>query len=198
MRRVSASCWGRCSASGLGSWLALKAAAGAGGRAVPEGAQCQCRGVVLAPIFVLWFGLWHHVQDRPGRDARAVHGFLQYLSGACVTSTRRSLPNARLLRAKPASLLRHVYLPSATTWILSSLRVSIGFAVTGAVIGEYLGSTVGIGHAIAEAEGNFESVGVFAGLVVLSAFVLLLDAGINLLERRLLVWRPQQAVAEAA
>ena len=87
-------------------------------------------------------------------------------------------------------MLRHVYLPAAATWILSSLRASIGFAVIGAVVGEYLGSAAGIGHRIAEADGLFDAVGVFAGMTVLSAFVLLLDGCVSLLERRLVTWRP--------
>ena len=101
------------------------------------------------------------------------------------------LQNARLLGATRFHLLRHVYLPSAASWIFSSLRTSIGFAVIGAVVGEYLGSAAGLGYLIAQAEGVFDTTGVFAGMVVLMAFVLVLDALVGALERRLLVWRPQ-------
>ncbi len=62
--------------------------------------------------------------------------------------------------------------------------------MTGAVVGEYLGSAAGIGHVIAQAEGSFDAVGVFAGLTVLGLFVLLLDAGISVVEHRVIVWRP--------
>jgi NitT/TauT family transport system permease protein len=106
------------------------------------------------------------------------------------------LANARLLRARGSLLLRHVYLPSAAQWILSSLRASIGFAVTGAVVGEYLGSAAGIGHVIAQAEGSFDSVGVFAGLFVLGAFVLVLDGVISFIENRVIVWRPRHDQAD--
>ena len=96
-----------------------------------------------------------------------------------------------LLNVITGLLLRHVYLPSAAQWILSSLRASIGFAVTGAVVGEYPGSSAGIGHVIAQAEGSFDAVGVFAGLALLGAFVLCLDGVISLVENRVIVWRPK-------
>jgi NitT/TauT family transport system permease protein len=101
------------------------------------------------------------------------------------------LVNTRLLRARGSLLLRHVCLPSAAQWILSSLCASIGFALTRAVVGEYLGSAAGIGHVIAQAEGSFDAVGVFAGLFVLGVFVLVLNGIISVAENRLIVWRPK-------
>jgi NitT/TauT family transport system permease protein len=103
--------------------------------------------------------------------------------------------NARILGAGQRSLLRHVYLPAAESWILSSLRASVGFAIIGAIIGEYLGSSAGLGHVIAQAEGLFDATGVFAGIVVLAAFVLVLDRLLDLVEHRLIAWRPT-AVAD--
>jgi NitT/TauT family transport system permease protein len=102
------------------------------------------------------------------------------------------LANARLLKASKWALLKHVYLPSAASWITSSLRVSVGLAVMGAVVAEYLGSSSGLGHMIAQSEGVMDATGVFAGLVLLSTFVVVLDAMVDRLEKRLLVWRPQQ------
>ena len=101
------------------------------------------------------------------------------------------LANARLLKASRMSLLRHVYVPSATSWILSSLRASVGMAVMGAIVAEYLGSSAGLGHLIAQAEGVFDATGVFSGIVVLSAFVIVLDRSVDALEGKLLVWRPK-------
>ncbi|MGY3075221.1 ABC-type nitrate/sulfonate/bicarbonate transport system permease component [Bradyrhizobium sp. LM6.10] len=62
--------------------------------------------------------------------------------------------------------------------------------MVGAVVGEYLGSAAGLGYLIQQAEGIFDVAGVFAGMFVLSAFVILIDFGVTLVERRLLVWRP--------
>src|SRR6266516_4020229 len=94
-----------------------------------------------------------------------------------------------MLGMSERQLLRHVYWPSALSWMFSSLHTSVGFAVVGAVVGEYLGSAAGLGYLIQQAEGVF----VFAGMFVLSAFVILIDMGVTLVERRLLVWRPAAA-----
>ena len=70
---------------------------------------------------------------------------------------------------------------------------ALGFALVGAVVGEYLGAAAGLGYLIHEAEGVFDVTGVFAGMIVLAAFVLLVDALVGRLERRLLAWRPPAA-----
>jgi NitT/TauT family transport system permease protein len=77
--------------------------------------------------------------------------------------------------------------------MFSSLHTSVGFAVVGAVVGEYLGSAAGLGYLIQSAEGNFDVDGVFAGMVVLAVFVLIIDALVSMAERHLLVWRPVAA-----
>jgi NitT/TauT family transport system permease protein len=90
-------------------------------------------------------------------------------------------------------LMRHVYWPSALSWMFSSLHTAVGFAVVGAVVGEYLGSAAGLGYIIQQAEGVFDVAGVFAGMLVLAAFVIGIDALVTLAERRLLIWRPGAA-----
>ncbi len=103
------------------------------------------------------------------------------------------LDNGRMLGMSERQLTRHVYWPSALSWMFSSLHTSVGFAVVGAVVGEYLGSAAGLGYLIQQAEGVFDVAAVFAGMFVLSAFVILIDMGVTLVERRLLVWRPVAA-----
>src|SRR6266478_5068772 len=102
------------------------------------------------------------------------------------------LANARMLGMNDRALMRHVYWPSALSWMFSSLHTSVGFAVVGAVVGEYLGSAAGLGYLIQQAEGIFDVAGVFAGMFILAAFVLVIDAAVTLVERRLLVWRPDR------
>ena len=85
------------------------------------------------------------------------------------------LDNGRMLGMSERQLMRHVYWPSALSWMFSSLHTSVGFAVVGAVVGEYLGSAAGLGYLIQQAEGVFDVAGVFAGMFVLSAFVILID-----------------------
>jgi NitT/TauT family transport system permease protein len=74
--------------------------------------------------------------------------------------------------------------------MFSSLHTSVGFAVVGAVVGEYLGSAAGLGYLIQQAEGVFDVAGVFAGMFVLAAFVIVIDTLVTITEKRLLVWRP--------
>ena len=105
------------------------------------------------------------------------------------------LANARMLGMNERQLMRHVYWPSALSWMFSSLHTSVGFAVVGAVVGEYLGSAAGLGYLIQQAEGVFDVAGVFAGMFVLAAFVIAIDTLVTMVEKRLLVWRP--AVGDA-
>jgi len=99
------------------------------------------------------------------------------------------LANARMLGMNERQLLRHVYLPSALSWVFSSLHTSVGFALVGAVVGEYLGSAAGLGYRISQAEGVLDVTGVFSGMLVLAVFVVVIDIFVTLIERRLLAWK---------
>ena len=81
--------------------------------------------------------------------------------------------------------------------MFSSLQTAIGFALVGAVVGEYLGAWAGLGYRIAQAEGVFDTTGVFAGMLILTAFVITIDALVSAVERRLLAWRPAPAQTTA-
>lgn len=145
--------------------------------------------VVLAPIFLLWFGLGIWSKVAFGVTLVFFIVFFNTLEG--VKGVDRVLvDNARMLGAKESHLLRHVFVPSALTWIFSSLHISVGFAITGAVVGEYLGASAGVGYAIAQAQGVFDTRGVFAGMFILMVVVLVVDVLVNRLERYLLRWRP--------
>ena len=145
--------------------------------------------VVLAPIFTLWLGLGIWSKVALGVTLVFFIVFFNVYQGVKEVSTT-VLDNGRMLGMNDRQLMRHVYWPSALSWMFSSLHTSVGFAVVGAVVGEYLGSAAGLGYLIHEAEGIFEVAGVFAGMFVLSAFVILLDFGVTLVEQRLLAWRP--------
>lgn len=145
--------------------------------------------VVLAPIFLLWFGLGIWSKVAFGFTLVFFIVFFNTLEG--VKSVDHVLvDNARMLGATEKQLLRHVFIPSALTWIFSSLHISVGFAITGAVVGEYLGASGGVGYAIAQAQGVFDTKGVFAGMFILMIVVLIVDLAVNRFERYLLRWRP--------
>jgi sulfonate transport system permease protein len=147
--------------------------------------------VVLAPIFALWLGLGIWSKVALGFTLVFPIVFFNVYQGVKEVSPA-ILANARMLGMTERQLMRHVYWPSALSWMFSSLHTAIGFAMVGAVVGEYLGSAAGLGYVIQQAEGVFDVAGVFAGMIVLTAFVLTLDRLVTLAERRLLVWRPME------
>ncbi|MBM3548462.1 MAG: ABC transporter permease [Alphaproteobacteria bacterium] len=146
--------------------------------------------VVLAPIFMLWFGLGIWSKVALGFTLVFFIVFFNVYQGVREVSPT-ILANARMLGMNERQLLRHVYWPAALTWMFSSLHTSVGFALVGAVVGEYLGSSAGLGYKIHEAESVFDVTGVFAGMVILAVFVIIIDTIVTAIENRLLIWRPQ-------
>jgi NitT/TauT family transport system permease protein len=148
--------------------------------------------VILAPIFLLWFGLGIWSKVALGVTVVVFVVFFNTYRGVREVD-RVIIDNARMLGASERQLIRHVLIPSALTWIFSSLHLSIGLAIISVVVGEYLGASSGIGYMIAQSEGVFDTTGVFAGMTVLACGVLLVGDLINRLERRLLRWKPDRA-----
>lgn len=145
--------------------------------------------VILGPIFVVWFGLGIWSKVMLGVTLVFCIVFFNVFQGVREVSPN-ILASARMLGANSRQLLRTVYLPSATSWVFSSLHTSVGMAFVGAVIGEYLGSARGVGYLILQAEAVFDVSAVFAGIIVLTIFALLLDWCVTLIEKRLLIWKP--------
>lgn len=105
---------------------------------------------------------------------------------------RAMIANAQILGASQWQLTTSVVIPSAMSWILASLHVSFGFALVGAVVGEFLGSKQGIGLLISTAQGAFNANGVFAAMIILAVMALVAEFGITLIENRLVKWKPAQ------
>jgi NitT/TauT family transport system permease protein len=145
--------------------------------------------VVLAPIFALWFGLGIASKVALGVTLVFFIVFFNVYQGVRDVN-QNVLSNAKMLGMNERQLLRHVYWPSALGWVFSSLHTSVGFALVGAVVGEYLGSAAGLGYLIHQAEGVFDVTGVFAGMAILMVFVIIIDSIVTLVENRLLVWKP--------
>ncbi len=144
--------------------------------------------VVLAPLFLLWFGLG--IWSKVALAVTLVFFVMFFNTYQGVRDASRVLiDNVRMLGATERQLVRHVLIPSALTWIFSSLQTSLGFAMVGAVVGEYLGATRGLGYVIAQAEGTFDTTGVFAGMTVLGMVVVIVSAVVSRFERWLLKWK---------
>jgi NitT/TauT family transport system permease protein len=106
--------------------------------------------------------------------------------------------NARILGASRMQVIRNVVIPSAMTWIIASLHVAFGFAVIGAIVGEVLGAQHGLGVLITDSQNNFNTDGIFAGMIIIGLIALIAEWLISLLERRLLAWRPQMSSEASA
>ena len=177
-----------------GLWLALSPMAAAIADPFIKALNSMPR-VILAPIFAVWFGLGIASKVALGVTLVFFVVFFNVYQGVKEVSPV-VLANARMLGASSKQLLRHVYLPSATSWVFSSLHTSVGLAFVGAVVGEYLGSSRGVGYLILQAEGAFDINTVMAGILVLTVFALLLDGAVGRIEKRLMKWQPQASETE--
>lgn len=151
--------------------------------------------VVLGSIFIIIFGLgmWSKVA------LAVVMVFFVVFGNAfqgVIEADRNLIANAYILGATKRQVTYTVVIPSALSWILASLHVSFGFALVGAVVGEFLGSRHGIGLLIATAQGSFNAAGVFAAMIVLAVVALGAEYLLTLLENKLLKWRPAQFVEQ--
>ena len=178
----------------IGLWLALSPTASAILDPYIKAVNAMPR-VILAPIFFVWFGLGIASKVALGVTLVFFIVFFNVYQGVREVSPV-VLANARMLGASPRQLLRHVYVPSAMSWVFASLHNSVGLAFVGAVVGEYLGSAKGVGYLIHQAEGFFDMNTVVAGILLLTAFALLLDWAVGLAEKRLMVWQPRTVETE--
>ena len=145
--------------------------------------------VVLGSVFVIALGL-----GMASKIALAVVMVFFVVFGNAFQGVREAdrylIANAQILGASRRQITTSFVIPSALSWILASLHVSFGFALVGAVVGEFLGSKQGIGLLISTAQGAFNASGVFAAMIVLAVVALAADYLLTWLEKRLLKWRP--------
>jgi NitT/TauT family transport system permease protein len=147
--------------------------------------------IVLGSVFVVAFGL-----GLPSKVALAVVlvFFVVFFNAFQGTREvdRNLIANARILGASSGQVTRQVVLPSALTWIIASLHSSFGFALIGAIVGEFLGATKGLGLLVRQSQDTFNMDGVFGAMLIMAVIALIAEAGISMLESRLLSWRPPQ------
>jgi NitT/TauT family transport system permease protein len=147
--------------------------------------------IVLGSVFVLMFGL--------GLESKVILVVVLVFFGVFFNAfqgtrevDRNFIANAAILGASKWQITRHVVLPSAFTWIVASLHVAFGFALIGAIVGEFIGAQQGLGQLIRSAQGTFDANGVWAAMVIMAVVALVAEWLITRLERRLLRWRPAQ------
>jgi NitT/TauT family transport system permease protein len=153
--------------------------------------------VILAPLFVIWLGI-----EMPSKVALAVVLVAVLIFFAVYNGIKDVnqllVDRVRTLGGGRMVLLREVYIPSVTAWVLGSLKVAVGFAFTGACVGEFVAATRGLGYLLQFAQSTYNA-GLTMGLILLiMAFVLLLFFCAEWIERRLLRWRYRGAAQKAA
>jgi NitT/TauT family transport system permease protein len=153
--------------------------------------------IVLASLFVIWFGL--------GMSSKVATAFVLVFFAVFFNAFQGArevdkvlVDNARILGAGRWALMRSVILPSATSWILASMHVAFGFALIGAIVGEYTGADKGLGLLINHSQGNFDAAGIYAGMLITTVLALVAEWLITQLEVRLTSWRPPASSQAAA
>lgn len=152
--------------------------------------------VVLAALFVIWFGLGMTSKVATALVLVFFPVFFNAFQGAREVDGNL-VNNARILGASRWDVLRSIVVPSATSWILASLHTAFGFALIGAIVGEYTGATHGIGLLINTAQSSFDSAGVYAGMLISTVLALTAEIVLGRLEKRLLKWRPNSTGTSA-
>ena len=144
--------------------------------------------IVLAPMFMIWFGLG--IVSKAALVTLIVFFIVYFNVEAGLRAVQGHLiDRARLYGANGFQLVREIYLPASLVWLVSSLKVSIGFAFLGAIVAEYLGATAGIGSLIAFAQSQNDPNAVMAGLGVVFLVVVPLDWILTRIERKTVAWR---------
>ncbi len=145
--------------------------------------------IALVPVFLILFGLGPASKVASAVVLVFFPVFFNAFQGAREVD-RNLVANARILGASNRRVTLQVVIPSATSWIFTSLHVSFGFALIGAIVGEYLGAAKGIGLLISASQGTFNTAGVYAAMAILAVVALVTEGLLTFAERKLFRWKP--------
>jgi ABC-type nitrate/sulfonate/bicarbonate transport system permease component len=146
--------------------------------------------IVLLPLLIIWFGI--------GVESKVAVVFLGAFFAMIINTTAgvrnldvNLIKVARSFGASDLQLFRTVALPGSVPFILTGLRLGIGHALTGVVVGEAVAAQFGVGQMMFVAGATFQSSKVFAGLVLIAGAGMLMTFTLQWLERRFDAWRPR-------
>jgi NitT/TauT family transport system permease protein len=153
--------------------------------------------LAFAPLLIAWFGFG--MSSKVALAAAVVFFFVFFgVYSGIQAGDRLIVANARILGGKSWGLLRHVYAPSAVGWIVASLRLGISYAFAAAVIGEYLGSSHGLGYLIIYGKSMLDMTDIFAALVIIVAIVATLDVVLRKVGDNSARWQGRDTAEESA
>lgn len=145
--------------------------------------------IALAPLFLLWFGIG--MESKVVLAATSVFFLVYFNTFSGVRNVDQDLLNAvRIMGASRRTTMTKVVIPGAMIWVFVGLKVSVPWAIIGAVVGEMVASNRGIGYLMQYSSGQFDTTGVFVGLVVLGAVSIILNEILGLVETRVTRWKP--------
>ena len=151
--------------------------------------------VALAPLFIIWFGI--------GELSKVILAstLVFFLTSLPFSGLRAVEPAykeiARVMGANERQIFAKVSLPAASPWIVAALKIGVPFALIGAIIGEFMAASSGLGYMIQLNTNQFDTTGAVSGIIVLMLAVMLFNGLLNRLERYVLRWRPRERAAQA-
>lgn len=153
--------------------------------------------VALAPLFILWFGIGYEMRILFTAVIVFFLVFLNTYTG--VRSVSRELVTVfRLMGARERNLMRMVVLPSAFVWVFAGLRLSVPYALIGAIVAEMLAANSGLGYLVESGAAQFDTGSVFAALLGVMILALLLNTLVRLLEKMAMPWRKEETMQQFA
>lgn len=144
--------------------------------------------VALAPMFILWFGIGIDMKIYLTATIVFFLVFLNTYAGVRSVS-REQVAILKLMGARESHILRKVVLPSAVTWVFNGLRLSVPYALIGAIVGELIASNKGLGYLLANASGQFDTSSMFAALIAIMILALGLNFAVKWVEKRAMPWK---------
>jgi NitT/TauT family transport system permease protein len=153
--------------------------------------------IALAPLFIIWFGI-----GEPSKIVLA--GMLSFF--LCFYATLSGLRSvdpayisiAHVMGATERQTFFKVVLPAASPWIITAMKIGVPFALVGAIVGEFMAATAGLGFKIQLYTAQFDTTGAVTGVLVLMVVVILFNTALNRLERHVLRWRPDHAAGSGS
>ncbi|MFZ0610437.1 MAG: ABC transporter permease [Xanthobacteraceae bacterium] len=148
--------------------------------------------VALGPFFIVWFGIG--ILSKVLLAVSIVFVVVLFNTREGIESIDPDLVDAlRSMRASRWQMLRHVLIPSLIPWLLAATKIGIGLALTGAVVGELVGASAGLGWYITNSLNVIDMTGAVTALLIMAVVAMAMYYAVLLIERRLLAWRPQAA-----
>jgi NitT/TauT family transport system permease protein len=146
--------------------------------------------VALAPLFIIWFGI--DIKSKIVLASTLVFFITFYNTFAGIRGVEQSFKNvARVMGASERQIFLKVILPAASPWIITGLKMSLPFALIGAIIGEFMAASKGLGFRLQLYTGLFNTTGAIAVIFILMVMMIAFNALLNRLEEHLLRWRPK-------